>query len=537
MGRVPYDCDDIEVGRELGSCRDFTPSYDLPSRKKYKRHVRRCADLVGDEASFHAAGCKRVGHVQITGGRSSFGGQDPYAGEFLSAATRQRLEFDRPNLDARTQSPLLRRKGESKMDTKESALAAQVEEALLSYAAVSGQATALTILIPRSPNTLVSAGMPPEAAKVLVQYLGGQAVDRTPVFGKLRARLEDLLGDAQLVFAQSNAYLSLEQTDLRKLRGSMRPLSPLFGYYKQRALKVGKKGYPRERIYGLLPIVDIRSGDVSLLTRPGEAAFLAALDKASDRPGEMVVTLGQKPGGPKGSWPLPHPTVKIKLQHSVWASPLGRGQATDYTTLRGLNLSELPAVVARKVVSPRKKRRGRQRSLYQEPTSTRKNPMARKNPRYKNASLSSNQDLNKASDYYFPGTAWDWYQAGHFGVDTASVPVNRRNPSKKKSKKALTSKQISAGFGGRDAMLKNNPKRRPYWPRHSEYEQALGPYGPVGSTPSAPNRRNPKSKGTMIGRFPSPCKKCGESMKGHEIHQVGVGPRGGKQMAHVNCGY
>ena len=64
------------------------------------------------------------------------------------------------------------------------------------------------------------------------------------------------------------------------------------------------------------------------------------------------------------------------------------------------------------------------------------------------------------------------------------------------------------------------------------YALDMGPYGP---SMVPVNRRNP-ANGVTVGRFPSPCSVCGESMKGQEIHQIGVGPRGGKQMAHVHCG-
>jgi hypothetical protein len=106
---------------------------------------------------------------------------------------------------------------------------------------------------------------------------------------------------------------------------------------------------------------------------------------------------------------------------------------------------------------------------------------------------------------------------------------------------------VKAGTTPRATGALNNPRRlgtagyassrqhgRDYWPRHSPYSQVQGPYG--ASSPISPARRNPIGGKTLIGRFPSPCKNCGASMKNAEIHQVGIGPRGGKQMAHVNCG-
>ena len=84
----------------------------------------------------------------------------------------------------------------------------------------------------------------------------------------------------------------------------------------------------------------------------------------------------------------------------------------------------------------------------------------------------------------------------------------RKNPTKK-----LTRAQILAGFGGKAAMnraKKNTSKKR--------------------------RAKSNTSKKVVVGLFPAKCVICGRSTKGMKIHQVGRGPRGGKQMAHVNCG-
>ena len=255
----------------------------------------------------------------------------------------------------------------------------------------------------------------------------------------------------------------------------------------------------------------------------------------------------------------------------------------------------------------------------EESVSATSNPRSRqrKNPMAKHRDyLSTDSVLNRRSNWYDPGTVWDYYEAGEFPA-AESVPVNRRNPrrAKKNSGRARTNassahranaaramqiknqqgvslKEAWAIVKGRSnprrsrrnprtykshstsvhqyrsashkanaaeamrlkhdngislkeawAIVKGgraaaNPRAGAYWPRNSVYELADGPFG--STFPLPVNRRNPRrarrnAGKTFIGRFPSPCKVCGESMKGHEIVQVGVGPKGGKQMAHKNC--
>ena len=95
--------------------------------------------------------------------------------------------------------------------------------------------------------------------------------------------------------------------------------------------------------------------------------------------------------------------------------------------------------------------------------------------------------------------------------------------------KGISLKAAWAQVKGRAAA---NP--RVTWPRDTQWSEVLGAYGHGMSSPV--NRRNPRNSSVMIGRFPSACPNCGGSMKGAEIHQIGVGPKGGKTMAHVNCG-
>lgn len=187
-------------------------------------------------------------------------------------------------------------------------------------------------------------------------------------------------------------------------------------------------------------------------------------------------------------------------------------------------------------------------------------PWEKMYPVYSDKSLSTDMALNRLSEYYYPGTAWDYYAEGSYGPSESS-PVNRRNPrpprsakekaSRAQASRVLTRAQQIAKASGCDfqaavraawAEIKGqraaaNPliyqglDHGPYWPR-VEYEQRIGAYG---TDLLPPNRRNPAG-GVKISRWDKPCSICGESMKGQEIADTGArGPKGGKRMAHVNC--
>ena len=282
---------------------------------------------------------------------------------------------------------------------------------------------------------------------------------------------------------------------------------------------------------------DLRGTVTPLIPNYSEEDLALDLEEAVQGPGQVTLVLG-----------TPGDLLTLKLQHSKLRPRVERDQEPDYTTLQGFSLLELPAVLAQKVVSGRRKRRGRKRgpSTRQNPKLQR-TPMAkrsRNNPRhsYNDDVLSSDPMLNKLTDWYYPGTVWDYYEEGAFNL-SESVPVNRRNPSKrsKARKNGLTHKQILAGFGGKAAQLaaaKSNPrpKRGAYWPRNSVYELTDGPFG--ATQPLPVNRRNPKSSGAKVWRFPTPCAQCGQSMQGMEYKVLAgrKGPRGGKVRAHKNCG-
>ena len=76
----------------------------------------------------------------------------------------------------------------------------------------------------------------------------------------------------------------------------------------------------------------------------------------------------------------------------------------------------------------------------------RRNPPMPKYPLYHDEVLSTDPTLNRLTDYYYPGTIWDYYEEGAFGQYNVSVPVNRRNPSKRKGQKKGLSEKSRAKF-------------------------------------------------------------------------------------------
>ncbi len=652
MADFPYNCDDVTVGRELKSCRDFTPSYAEGDQAAYLKHVAHCKTLRGDLGAFREAGCKRVGHVRIPKGRLAFvrpgtyhpkdpevwqekgydpdpQAKEPFERHEVTEATDKRWADHLPDLDARTQSPKLRRNSSTrKKRERVEDLSIQIAEGLDTYIVQSGQKGRPRVLLPKHTFPLTQAGVPEKAARLLAEKLGGQVVRRR---GKKHPspldRVQAAFGGADLATWSPYDVPAFDflSADLRTLRGPMRKYRKLFQAVKDQITpKVLRAARTGRRRVGFLPVWEaystsqtggsrhLKLTSTTPLLPNTPADFLHLLGPALSRPGTITFIVGD---------PAP---VKIDLQHSMLMGSLGSSGAADYTTLRGFTITELPGVVAQRVVSSRRRRRGRQRA----PSSTaQRNPhmarrpkkkKARRNPKhsYHPDALSGDSTLNRLTDWYYPGTIWDWYEAGAYDQYNVSVPVNRRNPSKKRrkakrnaGKRPLTPAQLAAGFGGKAAMRKarNNPefskrtrvKRRPYWPRNSEYEQVWGPYGQ--GTPLPPNRRNPNNRAQLksvpgvmsfrkseeykgwskskqrtfnltyatekeyrsrgeavaiayeaalgaknnpskkaagVWRFPTPCAICGGSMQGEEYRVLPnrKGPRGGKVRAHSNCG-
>jgi hypothetical protein len=134
--------------------------------------------------------------------------------------------------------------------------------------------------------------------------------------------------------------------------------------------------------------------------------------------------------------PLSGRPIPLKLQHSKSAGRARPPGRSDYTTLQGFDLDSLPKVLARKVASPRKRRRGRTLDPIAKtnPTATR-NPMAR--PSY----------LQPLDEFYleqdFGPSGQFAYLYGEYGA-RPGLPVNRRNPRKGRKAKKAASKSRKA---------------------------------------------------------------------------------------------
>lgn len=721
---LPEITGDVDALIRLGRVRDLLPRKEVTSspEQAYRTKVERCRELASDAAAFQKAGCKREAHVRIPRGRLQFlqagsyrpedpqawKEKDPYTLHEVTASTRKRWDEMLPPLDARTQSPntnvvsqeaqlvvAIRDGLNTFINVERTERIRQAEDALRSAKNATEQrqaqrakAEATTFgvsgfWLPDSPRKLILAGVPEVAAILLVLKLAGRwvAVKKEDVFDVHEA-ITRIFGGYPLrvgIRDREDAYFDLgtagSSGTLRGFRGPARTsrIKNLVDYYRSKAHT------------GELPVESITvirgNRAIGIPFNKGEAAFDVALEAAVQGPPSWLVRIVLGRAGA--------PREQIDLQHSVLAASAGTQRVPDYVELQGITLQELPRLLARQIVSPRKSRKGRQRSPY---PSARSNPMpsytlpadikermtpgswlpytlgsvvvpgnpeassgkvvywstkpgaapqvtsaarvaawmnvaqrgqqisklakgegakppiaalvetppaslpqtlsnparipamarrhTRRNPDttsdfnepfvapwekqypvYSDKSLSTDMVLNRLSEYYYPGTAWDYYAEGSYGPSESS-PVNRRNPrpprtakekaSRERASRVLTRAQAIAKASGCDfqaavraawAEIKGqraaaNPliyqglDHGPYWP-DIEYEQRIGAYG---TDIIPPNRRNPASGAATIGRFPSACSVCGESMKGEQIVDTGErGPQGGKRMAHVRC--
>ena len=152
------------------------------------------------------------------------------------------------------------------------------------------------------------------------------------------------------------------------------------------------------------------------------------------------------------------------------------------------------------------------------------------------------------------------YSVGPFGA-RSSIPINRRNPKKRKSRKSRKPSEWNVLFGKisrraseiqhrkgcsykkafDDARYEIAPNYHAKAARRNkgpQWEQDLGPY--LDDRRYVPaNRRNPKRAGKILtARFPAECAVCGREFQSgvSQIADSGHrGPRGGKKYAHVEC--
>lgn len=359
MAKRPYDCAEIPARRRTpqGVCRDFSASYEAEDRDAYIRRVKECEALWAEDSDeARRRGCKRIGHIPIRRGRLSFKdkGRSPDDLKLYSprASTDERWRDKTRPFDARTQS--LRSQAwahrTAKAGTVEK-LTSEIAAGLSNYERAEQKKRGgieKNIFLPKHPSVLEQYGVPSLAAAYIVRRLGGRAI---PV----RPRRDVTSLQAALSRAFGNAELDAKGFDLHtesfKASSARGPVRSLRGFLKRaRASKSGK-----------IQVIDgevHEAGDVTELSIWGRTFGdqLVGLSEdlrndAIEPPWRLVLGLEDSAGN----------RAVVSLTDAQLFRATGSEQGVDYETLRGFALSELPSVVARKLISPRKKRKGRQR--------------------------------------------------------------------------------------------------------------------------------------------------------------------------------
>ena len=357
----------------------YLPSRD--PRTVYLEHVARCEALRGDEEAFREEGCKRGGHLMLPRGRMRFSEPgtyrpvdparfeetEPYRKHPVGPATESRWKDQTAPLDARTQSPEAHAFAEARRGRVE-LLAANIEKGVRAYAKSIGATDQL--YFPRDPAPLIAAGVDPVAARVLagrgvaLETPGPRLIDRiVNVFGGAALRIDYIdptSGEKQ------GSFFDLSRINLLRMRGPMRAkeMQRWVATFKgpSRPRKKRKRAeFQRLPLRAIEVVYPKRAPKkIPLRGRSHVAKVLSDLSPAG--PWTIVLTLGR-----------PEDTRKVELQHSMLMGGTGRNTLPNYTELRGMALPELSLILARRLVAPRKRRRGRRQDPF---TSAKKNPVA-----------------------------------------------------------------------------------------------------------------------------------------------------------------
>ena len=454
---LAFSCAQVPSSRRTpeGVCRDFTPSYETEDRDAYVKWVKRCEQLwAEDPKKARRAGCKRTAHLPIRRGRLSFKdeGRSPKDRKLYdpTAATERRWADYLPPLDARTQSEATRTPQRPPKEAQVRALAAQIREGLFRYAdSTTSDEVWTAVHIPRDPAALTRFGVPDLAAAYLSKVLGGRSVPRQPEEApSLPEAVIGAFGGAGL--APTGFFLLSRAFKLSRLRGPVRGLRP---FLKQAAARL------RDSVRGVLlvtgSVVELVDGeaDVSPLsswgpTFPQQLAGLQQDVQAGHVGADWGLVLQvQVPGGE---------TAEVQLPGSFLLR--GARGRRDYKTLHGFSLSELPLVVARHLLAPRRTRRGRHRERH---------PSAKPNP-------------HRSLDMARSSNPWSFYSDGDFlaaianpkrrkpkkyaGTRTSPTPKARKNPTLSRVSRRA-SQLRSHGYDPSEAMTRawaeeRSPKRK-----------------------------------------------------------------------------
>lgn len=144
--------------------RTFAPSYDADSLADYEKQVREGPKMRESPSRLETG----FTHIQVRGGRGRVAGWIADAPP-MSTESAARLAQAKPVWDRRTQSirtPITPK-------TAEDRLAERIRTGLVEYLEMAPQ-RAYGLLVPDQPGGLIAAGVPPRAARLLVQRAAGK---------------------------------------------------------------------------------------------------------------------------------------------------------------------------------------------------------------------------------------------------------------------------------------------------------------------------------------------------------------------------
>jgi hypothetical protein len=425
-GKAPAPNVDLQLLLKQGRLRDLLPK--VSPEEVYKEHTKRCSNLVGDEDAFRAEGCKRRAHILLPAGRWSFqnlGAATPTEvergkkGEKKSVIRSKvemrqrlsRLQKDGPPLDARTQAPGSRRDFAPFEERLES-LAGAISDGLTTYAKEGGTRLPRTFNIPWRAAPLVAAGVPAPAAELIVRQAGGKKAFFRGSPRTLSDGLSKLFGGATLRFSadwkhqkESHPHFSVTKAcsncfgtgeleftrnkeryakkcptchgsgqqglDIRRFRSGSRGAVPFLRNVIGQQASIDRKVVylralsilPPDKAEVPLPV------DFESWPEAADAAFRGA--PAASKVRIRIGTKLEMYDVHRNRLP---DEVTLEMQHSELLEAAAPVRPTDYAALEQFPVPEIAQIVARKLLSPRKKRKGRAAKDF-NPTLAQNNPL------------------------------------------------------------------------------------------------------------------------------------------------------------------
>lgn len=383
--------------------RDFSPSYDTFSQEEYDERVAECAPYTHLPWDQRPAGCKRLLHDMLPGGRQTQRavsashplrkyGRKARSSRKLSEytdpvpplipSTHTRWAGPEPPFGARTQSAKTRgnAKGKRAKRTDEVVLAQQIAGAIARYRQGQAQA-ALGVLVPNLPHPLVAAGMPAKAASILAARAKGQwysavAVPTAPpsieqqIVGGLGAPLQ--IHGFEISINTPDGPAVLQELSLVSTDDDLGLFSDLID-----AEEV-KEAHERWKRGGGWRTGLEEEAPRSYHAPTDDPRFLSGIMRGVEgRIRDTRAEWGSVPVDIEAIFSRGGKTFERKFslrEHSKSGAPGASAFSVEYRTLENVSLSELPYLLAR--LSLRKKRKGRTSKPFQAPRARK----AKKNP-------------------------------------------------------------------------------------------------------------------------------------------------------------